>query len=237
MTIYYKKIVATLLFAFFLLSGTVNAQSWQWLKSAGTSAGGELSRGACTDAAGNAYFCGNFANGSITIGTFTLTNSGSNDIFVAKFDAAGTCLWAVKGGGAVSDQSYGIATDGTSVYVTGSFAPPSATFGSITITTNGAASDGFVAKLDAATGAYTWAVNFTNSTGGGDVGHAITLDGSGNPYICGNFTGTVNFGSAVYAANGSNDFFVGKINPATGAWVWGATGGNTTGSDNGIGSS
>lgn len=227
---------AKLFFALMLISGSVNAQSWQWLTSAGSASGGEIGRAACTDAAGNAYFCGNYAGAGVTIGGFPLAGGGSNDVFVCKFNAAGTCLWAVKAGGTVSDIANGICTDGVSVYITGTFAPPSATFGPFTINTTGAASDGFIAKLDCATGNYLWAVNFSNSPSGGDVGHAMCIDGSGNPYLCGNFSGTVNFGSASYVASGPTDFFVARVNPSNGALVWGAVGGGT-GGDNGIGSS
>ncbi|HTF06327.1 MAG TPA: hypothetical protein VK826_19985, partial [Bacteroidia bacterium] len=234
----YNHAALLLFFACVFLPSFSNAQSWQWLNRAGGTAGGENGRAACTDAAGNAYFCGQFNGAGVAFGPFPLSTAGSNDVFITKFNAAGVCQWAVRAGGTTSDIANGIATDGASVYVTGGIGstPGGATFGPFTLFSNGVASDGWIAKLDAGTGAWTWAVNFSNTTTGGDIGHSVAIDGSGNPYICGNFNGTINFGSASYNSGTSFDFFVAKINPANGAFVWGAVGGSA-GGDNVAGSS
>jgi hypothetical protein len=55
-------------------------------------------------------------------GTFHLTSSGSDDIFVSKLDSAGNFVWAKAMGGPSGDAGQGIAVDGAgNVYTTGSF--------------------------------------------------------------------------------------------------------------------
>jgi len=78
-------------------SGTV-----LWAKSFG---GALLDEGyaVATDASNNVFITGTFGSPSMTIGTTTLNSNGNNDIFVAKFDAAGTFQWAKSAGGIEND--------------------------------------------------------------------------------------------------------------------------------------
>ena len=74
---------------------SVNAQTpnWQWAKSAGGT-GSAFGLIVSTDAIGNVFMTGYFKSPTITFGTTTLTNAGSNDIFIVKYDATGNVLWA-----------------------------------------------------------------------------------------------------------------------------------------------
>ncbi|MBI3656974.1 MAG: SBBP repeat-containing protein [Acidobacteria bacterium] len=66
---------------------------------------------------------------------YTLTcSSGREDIFLAKYDAAGNVLWARRAGGSDDDLANGVAVDGSgNAYVTGFF-DGTATFGTTTLT-------------------------------------------------------------------------------------------------------
>ncbi|MCB0567342.1 MAG: SBBP repeat-containing protein, partial [Phaeodactylibacter sp.] len=172
-----------------------------------------------TDAAGNVYATGIF-DGTATFGSTTLTSVGSRDVFVVKYDAAGTVLWARQGGGNGFDPGLGIATDAAgNVYATGSF-DDTATFGSTTITSAGSR-DVFVVKYHA-DGTLLWI-----RRGGGaesDRGYAITTDVAGNVYVTGSIEGTATFGSITLTSAGNEDVFVVKYH-ADGTVLWAQKGG------------
>jgi PKD repeat protein len=228
-----------------LLAGihVVNAQTTWTYAGGGGSSTAENSRSICTDASGNIYITGSYQN---TVdfdfsagGTSALTSSSGalSDIFIASYTSAGVFRWAVSAGSASLADNTGngaIYTDGTSVYVTGNFEGQGAVFGSTTLNSNGGgvSSDIFVAKLNASTGAWTWAVNYGGTSG--DNAYGICLDGSGNVYVAGNYQLTWN-GCTSPVSSGSSDLFVQKINPSNGACVWVASGGSAAGGDAGTG--
>ena len=134
----------------FAFSQTPN---WHWAKQAGGTSS-EYGYGIAVDGSGNSFVTGSF-NGTASFNGTSLSSVGGNDIFVAKYDAKGTLLWAKKAGGSNSDYGYGIALDGSgNSYVTGSFRDM-ASFNGTSLSSSGA-SDIFVAKYDAS-GAFQWA--------------------------------------------------------------------------------
>ena len=110
------------------------APQWQWaVRAGGTDY--EESISIATDSQGNQYITGMFDE-IATFGSHTLTTSGGGDIFVAKLDASGNWLWAVRAGGTENDWGLFITVDGAdNAYVTGYF-QNTATFGNHTLTTN-----------------------------------------------------------------------------------------------------
>lgn len=168
-----------------------------------------------TDTSNNVYTTGQFT-GTSTFGGNILTSVGPTDIFLVKTNAAGTVLWATQFGGTGSDTGRGITTDTSgNVYITGQFSS-TATFGSITLTSAGS-NDIFVVKLDT-TGMVLWASRFGGT--GGDIGHSITTDTSGNVYITGEFRNTITFGSTTLTSAGVADVFTVKLDAATGTVLW-----------------
>jgi len=187
--------------------------NWLWAAKAGGS-GSDYGYEIAIDDNGNSYVTGWF-EGTATFGTYSLTSSGSTDIFVARIDADGNWLWATKTGGSSHDYSFGIAVDDNSnCYVTGSFYGP-ATFGSYTINSSGAR-DIFVAKIDANSN-WQWASQAGGS--GMDIGQAIAIDDNGNSYVTGSFYGTVTFGTYSLTSSGGTDIFVARLD-ADGNWLW-----------------
>ena len=118
--------------------------NWLWAVRAGgihTDAGYDIS----LDGEGSTYLTGCFY-GSVVFGPYTLTSSGSFDIFAAKLDQTGNWLWAIRAGGTSYDIGYGIAVDGAGkAYLTGYFMG-SAAFGPYTLICGGS-DDIFIAKL------------------------------------------------------------------------------------------
>ncbi|MVM41629.1 hypothetical protein GO730_34770 [Spirosoma sp. HMF3257] len=171
----------------------------------------------------------------------TLTSAGTIDIFVAKYDASGSLVWARRAGGIGGDYGIGIAVNNSEVYVTGAFMgtanfnTPSSP-ASNTLTSAGA-EDIFVAKYDAS-GNLIWArragANSVNNSGSG-----IAVDNSG-VYITGYFNGTADFNtpsspaSNTLASAGATDIFVAKYD-ASGSLVWARRAGGSSNNDFGNG--
>ena len=184
-----------------------------WAKSAGgTSSESGLAISADTN--GNAYVTGHF-DGTATFGTIQLVSYGGFDIFIAKYDANGNCVWAKSAGGISSDNGFAISTDANgNLYVTGDF-EETATFGTIQLVSNGTL-DIFIAKYDA-NGNCIWA----KSAGGNqwETGYGIVTDANGNSNITGYFRGTATFGSIPLESNGDFDIFIAKYD-TNGNCVW-----------------
>ena len=139
-----------------------------------TSAGGTDTDESCSlalDASGNAYVTGNFSSPTITFGATTLTNSGSYDIFLVKYNANGNVLWATSAKGITGDWSSSLALDASgNAYVTGCSFSPTITFGSYTLTiVNDHKNDMFLAKMK------------SGNTGINEVYNTVNISGYPNP--------------------------------------------------------
>jgi len=172
------------------------------------------------DAAGNAYVTGQFT-GTVDFGggNFLTSQAGTPDAFVAKFDAAGTNLWANSLGGALgTDIGYGVDVDSSgNVYVTGSYVgsfatPATANNGLQLIQLVGAGANNteiFVARLNGADGTFTDAIGIGG--GGINIGQGLDVQqvgGTAFVHVTGEFTGTVDFNNFM-----NFDFNFNPINP------------------------
>ncbi len=181
--------------------------NWLWATQAGGSGDGDRGCGIIIDDAVNCYVTGPF-DGTATFGSYSLTSSGGQDIFVAKIDANGNWLWVTKAGGSNNDIGSAITIDdAVNCYVTGNF-KETATFGSYTITNSGCF-DIFVAKMDA-NGNWQWATKAGGTSY--DYGNGITIDNAGNYYVTGCFEGIATFGFYFLTSSGGYDIFVAKLN-------------------------
>lgn len=200
-----------------------------WAVKAG-GATSDRGNGISADTLGNIYITGYFSGSAATFGSLpSLSSSGSNDAFIAKYDTSGTAVWAKKGGSSAFDVSNAIATmgDGTS-FITGQYSG-NASFGSQNITNSGG-SDIFVVKYNAA-GTAQWAKKAGGSSA--DVGQDIEVDATGRPFVTGYYSGSASFGSNNFTSNGAEDIFIAKYS-ATGTVAWVNSAGGT-GSDMGFG--
>ncbi len=199
-----------------------NAQSpnWLWATKAGIS-NDDVSNAVSTDAAGNIYITGQFNGPSITFGNIVLTNSGSCDVYVVKYDPSGNVLWAISASGNSCDIGNNISVDSYgNVIVVGSFSSSSLTFGNQTVTNhNSLLYDIFIVKLDP-NGNAIWLKN-----GGGyadDFGNCVCCDGNGNSYVIGSFlSSSINFGNLTTnnSSNNTYDIFIVKYD-AMGTAMW-----------------
>ncbi|NOT37148.1 MAG: HYR domain-containing protein [Saprospiraceae bacterium] len=195
---------------------------------------------ACSkDANGDLYVCGITAT---TTGTVIATTGshqqtfggGTQDGFVAKFNPAGTRIWATYYGGSEYDYAWGIANDGTDIYVVGETS--SSDLGAISTvgtqqSTFGGDVDAYLIRFNSA-GVRTWGTYYGDT--GQDYGFAVAVGTNNQPVIVGE---TNTFAGTAIASPGSHqpsyggalfDAFVAQFNPA-GVRNWGTYYG---GSDN-----
>ncbi|MBI2968155.1 MAG: SBBP repeat-containing protein [Bacteroidetes bacterium] len=109
-----------------------------WAKRAG-GYGNDIPRNITVDIDGNIYLTGSFSDGSVFFNNIVLDNSGMEDFFIAKYNSAGTAIWAKSASGIRNDIGYGITTDTSrNVIITGSFSSPLLKFNdSISLTNSG----------------------------------------------------------------------------------------------------
>lgn len=228
----FRKASLSILLLSLAVSG--KAQDWQldWAKNFGASGQMINSRAIATDNAGNVYITGTF-KGTVdfdpSTGTANLTSTGSiQDMFIAKYDAGGGYVWAKALLGSYQSVSNGIAVDGSgNVYIAGCFAytvdfDGDAGTANLTAAGTGNAYDIFIAKYDN-NGAYQWAKGIGNSSH--DKAMGLAQDGSGNLYLTGQFSGTVDFDPSAGTANvaagctSSTNIFIAKYDQ-NGGYLW-----------------
>jgi len=127
-----------------------------WAKGAGGT-GSEDAQSITVDGSGNIYVVGWFNSPTFILGTTTLTNTGSIDLFLVKYDANGNVIWAKGAIGMYDDGATSVAVDGSgNTYVAGVFRGPTLIFGSTTLTVMNTAGDYdvFLAKSGSTSGMY-----------------------------------------------------------------------------------
>jgi hypothetical protein len=193
--------------------------------------GGNYGFGVSVDSSGNIYVTGFFNGGGGTVdfaadfgGSDGKISAGSNDIFVTRINANGTYGWTKRMGGTSSDESLGVSIDANgNVYVVGYFQGTvnfAADFGGSDSKTSAGVQDIFVTRINS-NGTYEW----TKRMGGtsNDYGYGVSIDPSGNVYVTGYFSSTVNF-AADFGGNDSKTpvslgTFVTRIN-TNGTYGW-----------------
>ncbi len=184
------------------------AGALEWVRT-GTSAttGGEA-HNVAVDPLGNCYLTGSFM-GTTSFGASNVVSAGGSDVFLAKYDRAGTLLWITRQGAGFNDSGRDVTADGTNgCFVAGNLQ---------TSTDANVSRDIFFARYNAA-GTLQWQQLPVGSNT--DAGMGAASDADGNAYFTGWFTGTVNFGTTNLTAAGSlRDIFVAKYNRA-GALLW-----------------
>jgi hypothetical protein len=204
--------------------------------------------GMTSDSSGNIYVTGCYSSNPVTVynsggGTFgTLANSGSNDVYVVKYNSSGTAQWATRiGGSSGSEVATGIAVDSSgNIYVTGHYDSTSVTVynapgtsGTITLTNSGFANI-YVVKYDSSSGTALWATRIGGSNGNSQGGGIIS-DSLGNIYVTGYYAANpltiYNSGGGTFGTltnSGSADTYVVKYN-SSGVAQWGTRIGGTGG--------
>jgi hypothetical protein len=147
----------------------------------------------------------------------TLSSAGAADVFVARFDRAGTVRWARRLGGPGHELNEALALGpDNSLIAVGSF-EGRADFVGVSLQSPGEAGC-FVARLSQEDGHALWARAF------GGLGRmacrSAATDASGDLLVTGRFDGTVDLGSGPFHSAGHSDIFLLKLSGKDGTPLW-----------------
>ena len=190
-----------------------------WVKESGDNQSESFSSGLgiAIDGYGNTYITGGFF-GSLNFDGLQLTsivnNNSCHDIFIAKYDAKGTCQWAQKAGGTYDrfNEGWAITADALgNIFVTGKFFGDQSRpgyFGGVIITSYSGSGDVFLAKYKT-DGKISW----VKDAGGSweDCGNGITLDPMGNIILTGYYYDIASFDSVQLVSSADSNVFIWKI--------------------------
>lgn len=228
-----KKTILLTIFALSIygFSFKVQGQNLDWVKQLGGNKNHEFGFSMVKDNMGNIYTCGQFSGTSDFDpgpGIYNISSeggaSGGTDVFISKLDASGNFIWAKQMGGKNHDKAVSTTVDKIgNVYTVGTFMDsgdfdPGA--GTWMLNSEGYF-DIFISKLDPS-GKFKWVKQLGGK--GFDYAFSIALDDSGNIYVTGSFSGTVDFdpgiGKRIFTATDAGlDIFIIKLD-STGNYLW-----------------
>ncbi|HEX5000971.1 MAG TPA: T9SS type A sorting domain-containing protein [Bacteroidia bacterium] len=177
----------------------------------------DFATGICKSASGGFYITGSFA-GVANFGSYSVNsgNFSNTDVFIAKYNAFGNCLW-VKKGGSLAQEDKGLAVkempDGN-VVLTGYF-QGAAYFDTWWMIGN-AGADIFLVCYNSA-GAVQWATH--GGSAGTDLPTAITTDSLDYVYVTGEIGAGGTFSSIYVPGDGYGTAFIAKYD-STGNCQW-----------------
>ena len=213
------------------------AGTWLWVRPVGNEY--TLLNNLTLDGQSAIYLAGNFGPSSVSFGTTTLTTqpvasdpSRGNDVFIAKMTDAGTWLWATQGApnghNVIGIGENGLTYDGAgNLYVVGNYGSWGTSIGATTLPNLSSVivlnplpplgvipygTDVYVARLDAATGSWQWAVRAGGQQSDG-IGHVVA-DGQRRVFVAGGYYGFEN------PLPGGGQTQLAELDGATGAWRW-----------------
>ncbi len=184
-----------------------------WVKKAGGPQN-DLGKGLGTDMYGNAYLAGTiFQNASFGNG-ITINAGNFEQLFIARYDSSGNCVWAKKGGNpSVPNIIGGIATDinGYSILI-GSF-KGTANFSPYNLSSSGQEDACFVKYSPSGTCQYA----LKGSGAGIEYGYSGAWLPSNEFALSGSFQNTANFGSITINTPAATTYanFIGLVTGAT----------------------
>lgn len=192
-----------------------------WLRSFGGSSN-DIGYGLAVNPDGSFLLTGWFGE-TMTMGPgISLSSYGGSDIYLAKFDTQGNCLWAHHAGTIGVDYAYTVDVDTSgNSYITGS-ASPGSVFGSISTDAQGM----YVAAYSSA-GEILWVLPSYNA---GAINICVNKHFSDPSfgYVIGRVTGTATIGNTVMnSVDGSDDIYCARFG-LNGNWLevehWGGPG-------------
>jgi len=177
----------------------------QWTRQLGTTAG-DSAEGVTVDSSDNIYVTGQTAGG-----LDGNTNSGSDDLFLVKYNSSGTKQWTRQLGTSSTDTGYDVTVDSSdNIYITGS------TFGGLDGNTHSVSNDIFLVKYNSS-GIKQWTRQLGTSSE--DRGRGVAVDASDNIYVTGYTQGGLDNNTSAGGGNFPQDIFLVKYN-SSGTKQW-----------------
>ena len=164
-----------------------------WINHAGGVSGVDYGTGIYADqSTGDIYATGRF-EGTMTLGTTTLTSTGGTDLYLAKYNNSGnTVSWVAQGTGTGSFNHIKVVEDGfDELVVFGSFTGE-AVLGSANYTVSGW--ETLTARFQASDGSVICSEQLGLLSSGSESLPKISTDGGGTTLFAGTFEGSITFG-------------------------------------------
>ncbi len=161
-------------------------------------------------------------NGAGDMAGVSFPGFGGNDIFLAKYSAAGSPRWARSFGGGGADRGKGVAIDSLNNIVMTGFITGNADVGAGVLTNGGI----FLSKYSPF-GIPLWSENFpppSAAYASMENGNRVAVDGGDNIVTTGAVVGDINLGGGTLpmaSGDGNNNTYVAK-HASTGSHIWSA---------------
>ncbi len=197
-----------------------------WVANAVGNAADVSASAIALDGSGGAVIAGSFAQ-TANFGVSNLVAAGASEAFVARVDSLGRFTWASASRGSVGSNAgvRGVAVDPSGNVILSGYFSGHVNLIPTTGLDSAGSDDAAVWKLDSG-GRPLWARSF--GAVGFDSADAVAVDASGNSYVAGTFSDTVNFSTGPNADSLTSSFFdayVLKLDPSGGeTWVRGLVG-------------
>lgn len=202
------------------------------------------------DTDNNIYVGGGFRNMMVFSADVSITSSGAQDAFLAKYNSSGRVLWAKKiAYGTLGERIHSMAiSSNNEIYMCGMLKSSPTTIGSFLLNVSAGGEDEWIAKADTS-GNISWVKQLTAIGIPGsnlinlNILRNISVDQDGLLYVSGTLWGQLTYGSQSFNSKGYGDIVLFHVNNADGSLIWGRTGGGTEddkangltlGPDNGI---
>jgi len=194
-----------------------------WVRRAGGNSG-DAGEGVCVDGSGTVHVVGSFT-ASAAFGDTVLVSAGQTDVFLVRYTADGTMMYARRGGGPGADYATDVDARDDLVAMTGGF-QQTADMGSGVLQSQGHY-DAFVACFTLS-GTPLW-----SACGGSalpiatEAGAGVSIGHDGHVYMVGSAGGTASFGPLSFTANGGGEYMDAFVTAYTmdGTPVWVVQGG------------
>ena len=183
---------------------------------------GGYARSFSVDNANNIFIAASYL-GQVKVENTTITAAGNDDIWFAKFNAAGSLSWVRRIYGSNGDEtpiSLAISHD-NKILLSGRINGICNFDGGGLISNSGGSAnqDMFLVKYDTA-GTYEWSRQFSASISEESSTKTIAVNSSGEILLAGLFSGNLNIGTSMLASNGSTDAFVAKLSSDASTTIW-----------------
>jgi hypothetical protein len=159
--------------------------------------------------------------GSVDLGTGTLTAGGGSSVFVARFDPCGNTLSSYEYGGLGKQYALGLAVaPGDEGYLVGTVSG-TIDFGQGPLSAPESGYATVIAKLDPSNSGAI-ASRLLPGSGPATRPGFPAVDGAGNLVVVGTFDDTIDLGSGPVVTRGGEDIFLAKLSPTL-VTIWGET--------------
>ncbi len=201
-----------------------------WAKSVGSN-GRDIATSVIADDQGSIFIAGGFSGSVEFSESITLISNGDEDMFIAKYDSSGSCIWARSLGSLAPDRITDIESyNYEDIYISGYYSDTLVFDSEIDTLFSNGMTNIFIARIDTS-GTFEWGKGFGSDEF--DEANGIAVDADSRVYLTGFFANTVDFGGFEVESIGEEDAFVAAFDDS-GDCLWAESAGSVSGSVNAL---